>query len=161
MQAYFNRTSPFIFKTLGEIRSNHLTPKNKLAQKELVQKSTKLKMTKCSFQPVELFLQVCEMANDIRPYFSQYHFSCVFIYCLKDGRQRFWRFNIGLHECLEDLWDDVYSKYKGWIILDIFSSLIYNIGVISFEFFDRVFLTFSSSVMAVSAPLACSYCQCL
>jgi len=49
MQAYFNRTSPFIFKTLGEIRSNHLTPKNKLAQKELVQKSTKLKMTKCSF----------------------------------------------------------------------------------------------------------------
>ena len=33
MQAYFNRTSPFIFKTLGEIRSNHLTPKNKLAKK--------------------------------------------------------------------------------------------------------------------------------
>jgi len=25
---------------------------------------------------------------------------------------------------------NVYSKYKGWIILDIFSSLIYNIGVI-------------------------------
>ena len=47
LQAYFNRTSPFIFKTLGEIWSN-LTPKNKLAKK-LVQKSTKLKMTKCSF----------------------------------------------------------------------------------------------------------------
>ena len=37
MQAYFNRTSPFIFKTLGEIRSN-LTPKNKLAKKRTCSK---------------------------------------------------------------------------------------------------------------------------
>ena len=38
MQAYFNRTSPFIFKTLGEIRSNHLTPKNQTCQKRTCSK---------------------------------------------------------------------------------------------------------------------------
>jgi hypothetical protein len=49
MQAYFNRTSPFIFKTLGEIRSNHLTPKNKLAQKRTCSKVDQALMTNCSF----------------------------------------------------------------------------------------------------------------
>jgi len=59
MQAYFNRTSPFIFKTLGEIRSNHLTPKNKLAQKRT-----------CS--------KVDQALNDQLLFFSQQNYFCKF-----------------------------------------------------------------------------------
>jgi hypothetical protein len=37
------------------------------------------------------------------------------IIAIADGRQRFWRFNIGLRELLEDLWDAAFLKYQEWV----------------------------------------------